>query len=71
MPTRFAATALLLALALALPGCVARAGSEAKAAHCNQSQPIHWSSPDTAENVAGVKAHNAVGKRLCSWRPSP
>jgi hypothetical protein len=59
----------MLALALTLTGCVTMAGSETKAALCDQFRPIAWSSRDTAETVAGVKAHNAVGKRLCGWRP--
>lgn len=72
MPIRFAVTVLLLGLAPILTGCVTMAsgGTETRAALCDQFRPISWSSQDTVETVAGVKAHNAVGKRLCGWKAS-
>lgn len=36
-------------------------------AFCAIAKPITWSSRDTPETVLEVKAHNAVGKRLCGW----
>jgi hypothetical protein len=34
---------------------------------CDIARPITWSTRDTPETVLEVKAHNAVGKRLCGW----
>lgn len=34
---------------------------------CSIARPITWSTRDTPETVLEVKAHNAVGKRLCNW----
>lgn len=35
---------------------------------CRVAQPITWSSRDTDETIREVKAHNAVGVRLCGWK---
>ena len=65
----FAKLALLLALALILTACMTTGGSATKAALCDQFQPVRWSGSDTAETVAQIKAHNAVGMNVCGWKP--
>lgn len=70
MRTIFAVTALLLALTLPLAGCVTATGSSAtRSALCDQFRPIRWSSQDTDQTIAEAKGHNAVGVKLCGWKP--
>lgn len=38
-----------------------------RAAFCDVAKPIGWAVLDTNQTIAEVKAHNAVGKRLCDW----
>lgn len=59
-----------LVLLSALAGCVSpTAGSATKAALCDQFRPISWSGKDTDETIAQAKAQNAVGTKLCKWKP--
>lgn len=69
MPMKSARLALLLALGLTLASCATTAGNETRAALCDQFQPVRWSGADTPETVAQVKQHNAVGMKLCGWKP--
>lgn len=60
----------MLALLPALAGCTTvTAGGATKAALCDQFRPIRWSSQDTNQTIAEAKGHNAVGVKLCGWRP--
>lgn len=59
----------MLALALILTNCTTTGGSATRSALCDQFRPVRWSSQDTAQTVAEVKANNAVGKALCGWKP--
>lgn len=70
MPTRFEKTAPMLAIGLLLmrplAGCANTTATGATSvAMCDQFKPISWSSRDTDETIAGVKAHNAVHKAIC------
>lgn len=38
---------------------------------CLVAKPIFWSPKDTDETIKQVKLHNAAGKALCGWGPSP
>lgn len=69
MPTKSAAMALLLGLASILTGCTATGSGATRAALCDQFQPVRWSMHDTDETIRQVKELNAVGKKLCGWRP--
>lgn len=69
MRTKSAVTALLLALGLTVTGCATTGGGETRSALCDQFRPIRWSSQDTDQTIAEAKGHNAVGKKLCGWRP--
>lgn len=58
----------MLVTALLLAGCAQTTGTGAtKAAICDQFRPIRWSASDTDESLKQIKAHNAVGKAICSW----
>lgn len=55
-----------------LSGCVTMMGSSAPLtssppAFCAEAKPIYWADGDTDPTIAQVKAHNAVGRRLCAW----
>ena len=72
MRTKFAAAGLLLALLLTplLSACASRtAGSATEMALCDQFKPILWSDADSDKTIAQAKQANAVGARLCGWRP--
>lgn len=60
----------MLALMLPLAACAtATGGSATKSALCDQFRPIMWSSQDADQTIAEVKGHNAVGMKLCGWKP--
>lgn len=64
------ATGLLLILALA--GCAKTTDggvTETKDALCDQFRPTPWSTKDTDGTIAAAKGNNAVGARLCGWKP--
>jgi len=76
MPIAFARTArtlaALLTLATLATGCAATTAgvaTESGRAICDQFRPIAWSARDTDETIRAAKAHNAVGVRICGWRP--
>lgn len=56
---------------LILNGCATTTGSAAiepgADTFCRISRPISWSQSDTDQTIREVKAHNAVGVRLCGW----
>lgn len=61
----------MLASALLLTGCGMTASGviETRSALCDQFRPVRWSSLDTPETIAQVKGNNAVGVKLCGWKP--
>ena len=76
MPIAFArmarTLAAMLTLTLLAAGCAtttAGVATESGRALCEQFEPIRWSARDTDETIRAAKAHNAVGARLCGWRP--
>lgn len=72
MRMKSARLALLLALALPsiLAGCVTQtAGGATRMALCDQFKPTQWSVSDTDETITQAKQNNAVGARLCGWKP--
>jgi len=56
-----------LLCAILLASCATTMVSGGKADFCAVAKAIYWSDKDTAETVAQVKEHNAVGKTLCGW----
>lgn len=75
MRTKFAETALrlamLLALAIVATGCAkttAGVATETGRALCDVFRPIAWSAQDTDDTIRAVKANNAVGVRVCGWK---
>ena len=76
MRTKFAETALrlamLLALAIVATGCAqttAGVATETGRALCDVLRPIAWSAQDTDDTIRAAKAHNATGARVCGWKP--
>lgn len=69
---RLSAFALICAMPI-LASCASLTGSAGTdplpgaGAFCEIARPVTWSSRDTDETILQVKAHNAVGKRLCGW----
>lgn len=61
---------LATALMLTLASCASQtASNETDAARlfCTVARPITWASADTDQTIREIKAHNAVGARLCGW----
>lgn len=56
-------------LALLAAGCVTTTGGGETKVFCASAKPIAWSAADTDATIREVKAHNAVGRALCGWRP--
>lgn len=61
-------------MVMALTGCasqISSAGIEVRpgsALFCSEAQPITFDRlADTAETIAQIKEHNAVGQKLCGW----
>lgn len=62
----------MLGLATLPVGCVTTtggAGTETRSAICDQFKPIRWSIADTDATIAQAKENNAVGTRICRWKP--
>lgn len=63
--------AIVLAVTLWAAGCTTMmgGGDQISAAFCKSFAPIVWSVRDTDATVQQAKAHNAVGVKICGWRP--
>jgi hypothetical protein len=63
--------AMTLLPILLLAGCVTMTGSSVatRSALCDQFKAIRWVEADTDATIAQAKSHNAVGVRLCGWKP--
>ena len=62
---------LLLSAALTVAGCATTTGGGGATgkAVCASFRGISWADADTDATIRQVKAHNAVGRELCGWRP--
>lgn len=61
---------LLLIVLTAMAGCISQTvGAATDRAYCAAFRPKLWSVLDTPESIKQDKAHNAVGKKLCGWKP--
>ena len=58
----------LIGATLMLAGCATTTPSAATRGACGAFRPISWASADTDPTIRQVKAHNADGRELCSWR---
>lgn len=67
--TRRGRLLMLLPLAI-LPGCGTTTASGGADVFCRATRPISWAIGDTDETIRQAKAHNAVGRALCGWRPT-
>jgi hypothetical protein len=55
---------------LLLTGCFQQTtGSGVRSVACETFGPISWSEKDTRPTIRQIVGHNAVGVKLCSWRP--
>lgn len=60
----------MLASTLLLSACVTTTGGGAtKAAFCASLRPQSWSIKDSDQTIAEAKANNAVGVKVCGWKP--
>jgi len=55
---------------LGVTACQTTAGVAPTKVACGSFRAITWSSADTPPTVKQVRAHNAVGKEICGWRPA-
>ena len=74
MLTTFAKLPLLLVIPLfplTLAACATTTASSGRSerALCDAFRPIHWAAGDTDQTVREAKAHNAVGVKICGWKP--
>lgn len=61
---------MLLIVIAATAGCTSQTGGAATdRAYCSAFRPKLWSGRDTPESIKQDKAHNAVGAKLCNWKP--
>lgn len=59
---------MLTGALLMTAGCATTTPSAATRGACGAFRPISWAQADTDPTIRQVKAHNAVGRKLCGWR---
>ncbi len=57
----------MLSIMLLLTACSTTTSSNDTKGFCLEAKSISWSATDTADTIRQIKAHNAVGVKLCGW----
>lgn len=61
------ASTLILTSCESLTALRDRLKPKAEVGFCRIAKPISWADEDTDQTIKEVKAHNAVGVKLCKW----
>lgn len=61
---------ILLSVMLFLAGCQSQSQTaSAETDFCLIAKPFYWSKDDTAQTIEQAKKINAIGIKLCNWKP--